>query len=203
MVTSLALTRGSCGWNREEFWSSEEAFHRISWLPGVGGLITPILGMTDHPRKIASKLFPLLCVEAVPAVFVRRTSSTSVATWFWQTEGCVRNMWFWVPDRVHLVGEVTSFEKNFYRLPFTPPLCRHIDPSHLRLPLQSHSLRCYCWDCRGGGGVRVYLVVVDICIWVAFHPMACTLIYIGRCVYAIKPISYLDPISLQNEILYY
>jgi hypothetical protein len=28
---------------------------------------------------------------------------------------------FWVPDQVHLVGVAISFEKNFYRLPFTPP----------------------------------------------------------------------------------
>jgi hypothetical protein len=50
---------------------------------------------------------------------VPRTSSTPVAAWSWPT---------WVVEsvtcfgmRVHLVGALISFEKNFYRLPFTPP----------------------------------------------------------------------------------
>jgi hypothetical protein len=35
-----------------------------------------------------------------------------------------------VGSRVHLVGVSISFEKNFYRLPFTPPsLVRHFGPS--------------------------------------------------------------------------
>jgi hypothetical protein len=35
-----------------------------------------------------------------------------------------------VGSRVYLVGVSISFEKNFYRLPFTPPsLVRHIGPS--------------------------------------------------------------------------
>jgi hypothetical protein len=35
-----------------------------------------------------------------------------------------------VGSRVHLVGVYISFEKNFYRLPFTPPsLVRRIGPS--------------------------------------------------------------------------
>jgi hypothetical protein len=56
-------------------------------------------------------------------VFVRRTSSTPVATWFWQTEGrSAERVIFGVrPVLVHLVGVSISFEKNFYRLPFTPP----------------------------------------------------------------------------------
>jgi hypothetical protein len=37
-----------------------------------------------------------------------------------------------VGSRVHLVGASISFEKNFYRLPFTPPsLVRRIGPSDL------------------------------------------------------------------------
>jgi hypothetical protein len=40
-----------------------------------------------------------------------------------------------VESRVHLVGVSISFEKNFYRLPFTPPsLVRRIGPSVLHLP---------------------------------------------------------------------
>jgi hypothetical protein len=36
-----------------------------------------------------------------------------------------------VGSRVHLVGVFISFEKNFYRLPFTPPsLVRRIGSSH-------------------------------------------------------------------------
>jgi hypothetical protein len=35
-----------------------------------------------------------------------------------------------VGSRVHLVGISISFEKNFYRLSFTPPsLVRHLSPS--------------------------------------------------------------------------
>jgi hypothetical protein len=42
-----------------------------------------------------------------------------------------------VGSRVHLVGVSISFEKNFYRLPFTPPsLVRRIGPSEP----QSHGL---------------------------------------------------------------
>jgi hypothetical protein len=49
--------------------------------------------------------------------------------WFWQTEGWVRSVWFWVSDQVHLVWEVIPFENNFYRLLFTPPSGRLIGPS--------------------------------------------------------------------------
>jgi hypothetical protein len=65
-------------------------------------------------------------------VFVPRTSSTSVATRFWQTEGrSVDRVILGGPtERVHLVGVSISFEKNFYQLPFTPPLSgRLIGPS--------------------------------------------------------------------------
>jgi hypothetical protein len=52
-------------------------------------------------------------------VLVPRTSSTTVATWSWPT-------WVVEPERVwlfvHLIGVSISFEKNFYRLPFTSPL---------------------------------------------------------------------------------
>jgi hypothetical protein len=43
-----------------------------------------------------------------------------------------------VGSRVHLVGASIFFEKNFYRLPFTPPsLVRRIGPSLGRFPLLS------------------------------------------------------------------
>jgi hypothetical protein len=53
-------------------------------------------------------------------VLVPRSSGTPVATWAWPTwvsesETCIGS-------RVHLEGVSISFEKNFYRLPFTPPL---------------------------------------------------------------------------------
>jgi hypothetical protein len=60
-------------------------------------------------------------------VLVPRSSGTPVATWAWpilgsESETCVGS-------RVHLVGAFISFEKNFYRLPFTPPsLVRRFDP---------------------------------------------------------------------------
>jgi hypothetical protein len=44
-------------------------------------------------------------------------------TWVVESETCVGSC-------VHLVGASISFEKNFYRLPFTPPsLVRRFDPS--------------------------------------------------------------------------
>jgi hypothetical protein len=57
-------------------------------------------------------------VEAAGSVlFVPRTSSTSVAMWFWETEGCVRSVRFWVSNRVHLIWKVIPFEKNFLSAP--------------------------------------------------------------------------------------
>jgi hypothetical protein len=57
-------------------------------------------------------------------VFVPRTSSTPVATWFWQTKGrsaeCV--LLGVQPSEFIFLEFKISFEKNFYRLPFTPPL---------------------------------------------------------------------------------
>jgi hypothetical protein len=50
-------------------------------------------------------------------VFVPRTSSTPVATWY----KCGACDFGGPTERVHLVGVSISFEKNFYRLPFTPP----------------------------------------------------------------------------------
>jgi hypothetical protein len=42
-----------------------------------------------------------------------------------------------VSSRVHLVGISISFEKNFYRLPFTPPpLVRRIGPSKMTLQFE-------------------------------------------------------------------
>jgi hypothetical protein len=63
-------------------------------------------------------------------LLVPRTSSTPVTTWSWPT---------WVVEsetcfgyRVHLVGVASSFEKNFYRLSFTPPLSgRQFGPSEI------------------------------------------------------------------------
>jgi hypothetical protein len=52
-------------------------------------------------------------------LLVARISSTPVATWSrptWVVESKTR-----VGSRVHLVGASISFEKNFYRLPFTSP----------------------------------------------------------------------------------
>jgi hypothetical protein len=47
-----------------------------------------------------------------------------------------------VGSRVHLVGVSISFEKNFYRLPFTPPsLVRRIGPSKTRITDQLTHLK--------------------------------------------------------------
>jgi hypothetical protein len=86
----MALARDLCWWNRGAFWCSEEVFQRISWLPGGGGLTAPY---TRSNRPLWTAGFRV--VSAVVGVFVLRllvefvprTSSTPVATWFWQTEG--------------------------------------------------------------------------------------------------------------------
>jgi hypothetical protein len=64
-------------------------------------------------------------------VFVPRTSSTTVvlANGRWKCGACY---FVGLTERVHLVGLSISFEKNFYRLPFTPPLSgRLIVPSNI------------------------------------------------------------------------
>jgi hypothetical protein len=64
----------------------------ISWLPGGGGLIHT---RSNRPLQVGSfrVVSAAVCVGAVAAGSVcSRTSSTPVATWFWQTEGCVRSV---------------------------------------------------------------------------------------------------------------
>jgi hypothetical protein len=71
------------------FWCSEEVFRRISWLPGGGGLTAPY---TRSNRPLWTAGFRVVsavvgaCVLRLLVVFVPRTNSTPVATWFWQTE---------------------------------------------------------------------------------------------------------------------
>jgi hypothetical protein len=96
------------------------------------------------------------CVLKLLVEFVPRTSSTPVATWCWQTEGrSAERVIFGGPtERVHLVGGSISFEKNFYRLPFTPPLSgRLISPSHgstfskhftFHFQIQIWYMKCLC-----------------------------------------------------------
>jgi hypothetical protein len=64
-------------------------------------------------------------------VFVPRTSSTPVATWFWQTEGrSAERVILVVRLRVHLVGVSISFENNFFSTLIHSPLSgRLIGPS--------------------------------------------------------------------------
>jgi hypothetical protein len=76
-----------------------------------------VSGGVPHPRNL---IYVLVCFGSEGCVLVPRTKRTLVATWSWPTrvvesETCVGS-------RVHLVGASISFEKNFYRLPFTPPL---------------------------------------------------------------------------------
>jgi hypothetical protein len=68
-------------------------------------------------------------------VLVPRSSGTPVATWAWPTWVVSRRR---VLDFVYLVGVSISFEKNFYRLPFTPPsLVRRIGPSKTEVSVWS------------------------------------------------------------------
>jgi hypothetical protein len=65
-------------------------FQRISWLAGGGGLTAPY---TRSNRPLWTAGFQVVsavvgaCVLRLLVEFVPRTSSTPVATWFWQTEG--------------------------------------------------------------------------------------------------------------------
>jgi hypothetical protein len=65
-------------------------FRRISWLPGGGGLTAPHT-RSNRPLWTTSFRVVSAVVGALElrllVVFVPRTSSTPVATWFWQTEG--------------------------------------------------------------------------------------------------------------------
>jgi hypothetical protein len=92
-------------------------------LPGGGGLTAPL--WTADFRVVSAVVGAW--VLRLLVVFVPRTSSTSVATWFWLRGVCH----FWgQTEQVHLVGVSIAFEKNFYRLPFTALLsCRRIGPS--------------------------------------------------------------------------
>jgi hypothetical protein len=55
-----------------------------------------------------------------------------VVTWSWPTWVVESETFF--GSRVHIVGVLISFEKNFYRLPFTPPsLVRLISPSSVNM----------------------------------------------------------------------
>jgi hypothetical protein len=67
-----------------------EVFQWISWLPGGGGLTAPYTRSnrplwTDGFRVVSAVVGA--CVLRLLVEFVPRTSSTPVATWFWQTEG--------------------------------------------------------------------------------------------------------------------
>jgi hypothetical protein len=71
-------------------------------------------------------------------VFVPRTSSTLVATWFWQTEGrSAEHVILGVGPSEFILSEFQSPSRRiFYRLPFTPPLSsRLIGPSGSRAAL--------------------------------------------------------------------
>jgi hypothetical protein len=65
-------------------------FRRVSWLPGGGGLTAPIPGLTAPFWTTGFRVVSTVvgaCVLRLLVVFVPRTSSTPVATWFCQTEG--------------------------------------------------------------------------------------------------------------------
>jgi hypothetical protein len=78
-------------------------FQRISWLSGGGGLTAPctrsnrplwLAGFRDVSAVVGA------CVLWLLVEFVPRTSSTPVATWFWQTEGRSAERVIWGSDRV-------------------------------------------------------------------------------------------------------
>jgi hypothetical protein len=110
-----------------------EALCPLVW-PALSTGLTGVTGLTGAGHRsdrcsTGSKpcKFPLCVLVSFGSegcLSVPRISSTPVATWSWQT--WVVESKTCVGSRVHLVGASISFEKNFYRLPFTPPslVCR-------------------------------------------------------------------------------
>jgi hypothetical protein len=74
--------------------------------------------MQHRQQTVQVSAVRLVCFGSESCLLVPKSSSTPVAAWAWPT---------WVVSRrrvgscVCLVGVSTSFEKNFYQLPFTPP----------------------------------------------------------------------------------
>jgi hypothetical protein len=63
-----------------------------------------------------------------------------------------------VGSRVHLVGVFISFEKNFYRLPFTPPLWFAVSVLQFRRRMDGHAaaaaeIQAECWTLYFDGSV--------------------------------------------------
>jgi hypothetical protein len=121
-----------------------EALWNICCVAAAATGLTGVTGLTGagHQSDRCSTgckpckfpLCELVCFGSEGCLLVPRISSTLVATWSWPTwlvdsETCVGSC-------VHLVGVSISFEKNFYRLPFTPPsLVRHFGPSMVSEPV--------------------------------------------------------------------
>jgi hypothetical protein len=84
------------------------------------GLVWPVLltGLTGAVQWCSSCLFRSFS-SMYRWLLVPRTSSTLVATWSWPTWVVESEMCF--GSHVRLVGVLITSEKNFYRLPFTPP----------------------------------------------------------------------------------
>jgi hypothetical protein len=106
-------------------------------------------GTSNKPCKFP--LCVLVSFGSEGCLLVPRISSTPVATWNWPTwvvesETCVGS-------RVHLVGASMSFEKNFYRLPFTPPPPLWFAISVLH-PLSSNSCNWFFNSASSLGGIR-------------------------------------------------
>jgi hypothetical protein len=99
-------------------------------LPGGGGLTAPYT-RSNRPLWIAgfrvASAVVGACVLRLLVVFVPRTSSTPVATWFWQTEG--RSA-----ERVILGSDRTSsfcrsfnlLREEFLAAPIHSPLSGHL-----------------------------------------------------------------------------
>jgi hypothetical protein len=84
---------------------------------------TGLTGAGDRSHRcwlVAAQVgFPAAFSSRCRWLLVPRTSSTPVAMWSWPTLVVESKTCF--GSRVRFVGIPISFEKNFYRLPFTPP----------------------------------------------------------------------------------
>jgi hypothetical protein len=118
----------------EALWNICCAAAAATGLTGAGHL-SDRCSTSSKPCKIP--LCELVCFSSEGCMLVPRISSTPVTTWSsptWvvESETCVGS-------RVHLVGVSISFEKNFYRLPFTPPLLFVVSVLQGYIKSRSHS----------------------------------------------------------------
>jgi hypothetical protein len=95
------------------------AFCGSSQVLPLGTSLTGGAHQLDRYRSVALELCFVAFSSPWRWLLVPRISSTPMAAWSWPTWVVKSETWF--GSLVRLVGVLISFEKNFHRLPFTPP----------------------------------------------------------------------------------